>query len=243
MTEFVYGTDSLAGLVFLPREVAEEQAALVGLLDCGTWGELRAKATPEQFEKILGLAGYGSFEEYTKYLAVGRPLPGVYEEAAESFLEEDKEWPEDDDVFLESEIGAYGDGDWPPDPCYLMAEHLPGEVVEESGEYYETIFNGTYARLDAEADDVAAALRAMGHTCTEDQNLIGRTQARWQTRTPARRAHELLHPLLGGQHLRIASSSRRDARRHRTESCRGEHVREPGRRPGRHRLRRQLLQG
>jgi len=179
MTEYLYGTDHLSGLVFLPREVAEEQAALVDLLSCDTWGELRAKATPEQFEEILGLAGYGTFEEYTRYLAVGRPVPGAYEDAAEGFLDEDKEFPEDDDFFLLDEIGAYGDGDWPPDPCYLMAEHLPSEIVEEFGEYYETIFNGTYARLDPRSEEIAAALQAMGDTCVEDQALIGRAQPRW----------------------------------------------------------------
>lgn len=179
MTEYLYGTDHLAGLVFLPRDVAEEQASLVNLLDCGTWGELRAKATPEQFEEVLGLAGYGTFEEYTKYLAVGRPLPEAYDTAAESFLEEDKEWPEDDDAFLLSKISAFADGDWPPDPCYLMARHLPSEIVGDFGEYYETIFNGTFFRLEAEAEEVAAALRAAGHTCVEDQELIGRIQAHW----------------------------------------------------------------
>jgi hypothetical protein len=180
MTDFLYGMANLAGLVILPREVAKEQASLVDLIECGTWGELRAKATPEQFEEILGLAGYGSFEDYTKYLAVGRPVPGVELTAADSFLEEDKEWPDDDDLFEVRRIGAYGDGDWPPDPLYLMDQHLPQEVIDEFGDEYETVFNGTFVRFDVQdREAILAALRALGHTYTEDQALIGRTQARW----------------------------------------------------------------
>jgi hypothetical protein len=180
MTGFVYGMANLAGLVILPREVAKEQASLVDLIECGTWGELRRQATPEQFEEILGLAGYGSFEDYTKYLAVGRLVPRAELAAAVSFLEEDKEWPDDEDLFEVRRIGAYSDGDWPPDPLYLMDQYLPREIIDEFGDEYETVFNGTFVRFDVDdREAILAALCALSHTCTEEQGLISRTQARW----------------------------------------------------------------
>ena len=163
--------------VMLTRESAERVSEILGLfMECNTWGDLRREAPPDVYAEILGLAGYGDFAEYAAHLLIGNPVPGALEDAVASF-DPDARPPDDDDVFdASSQIGAFGDGDYPPDPRYLMNLEIPADLIEEHGETYETIFNGVYARFPAEAAEaIVPAMEARGHTCTRDDILVGST--------------------------------------------------------------------
>jgi hypothetical protein len=175
--EYLYAAPVDAGgaepeLVILPRDVAERQAVLVrALAQAETWGELAAAVPPEMYEEILGIAGYGTFEAFTERFFIGRPLPGVMEEAAATYTGEGP--PDPDEPFALDEIGAFGDGDFPPDVRYLMAAHLPFDIVGDFGRRYETVFNGTFAEFPASAAEaVVAALTAQGHACFENRATV-----------------------------------------------------------------------
>ncbi len=163
-------------LVVLPRESVEELAHILTLFDeCATWGELRAKASPERYTEILGMAGYGEFAEYAAHLLIGREIPGALADAATEF-DPDQRPPGDQEPFQPSnQIAAVADGDYPPDPRYLMNLEVPGDIIEAHGERFETVFNGVYARFPAAAaDSVVGELERRGHSCTEDPGQLSR---------------------------------------------------------------------
>lgn len=143
-----------------------ERAAV---LDCGTWGEV-AELGEDILEEVLGLAGFGSLEEYTQHLAItgAVPLPGVEELAEEDY--DPEEWPPlPEDEFDPRSIPAVCDGDWPPHIASIVHDDLPAEIRGEFAESYETSYNGTYSMIDAShRDKVIAALEAAGYTVSED---------------------------------------------------------------------------
>ena len=166
-------------LVILPRRVAEHLGALYEALGSSTWGELRGTASAEIYAEILGQAGYGSLDEYMARFDVGRPVPGAEAEGLRQFAAKQGEpIPADDEPFdADSDIGGYGDGDFPPAPQLSMLEVLPRDVIEKFGNVYETIFNGTFVQFPAaDVDEITAALERDGYRCTFDQALIAGTQ-------------------------------------------------------------------
>ena len=139
------------------------------VLDCGTWGEV-AELGDDILEEVLGLAGFGSLEEYTQHLAItgAVPLPGVEELAEDDY--DPEEWPPlPDDDFDPRSIPAVSDGDWPPHIASIVHDDLPAEIREEFAESYETSYNGTYSMIDAShRDKVISALEAAGYTVSEN---------------------------------------------------------------------------
>ena len=148
---------------------AEYWLKRAGVLDCGTWGEV-AELGDDILEEVLGLAGFGSLEEYTQHLAItgAVPLPGVEELAEDEYYPQ--EWPPlPDDEFDPRSIPAVCDGDWPPQIASIVHDDLPAEIREEFAESYETSYNGTYSMIDAShRNKVIAALEAAGYTVSED---------------------------------------------------------------------------
>jgi hypothetical protein len=182
MVEYVWGVVEHVSVqepefVILPRETAEEVAGILRLFEeCSTWGELRAKADPEMYDQILGMAGYGEFADSAAHLLVGREVPGALATASANF-DPDRQPPGDDEPFLPfDQIGAAADGDYPPDPRFLMNLHVPGDIVDAHGEHFETVFNGVYARFPAStAEVVISDLERRGHTCVADAALVTAT--------------------------------------------------------------------
>jgi hypothetical protein len=160
-------------LFVIPRSSADDLGETLTLFrQCHTWGELRNQASPEKFQEIAGLAGYEDFGAQSAHLLIGKPVPGALA-AARAEFEEDTELPDDDAEFNAYDIGAVADGDYPPYIYYLMALHVPSDLIDAHGEQYETVFNGTYARFDAAAaKPVIDGLVAAAHSCTEDRALI-----------------------------------------------------------------------
>lgn len=144
-------------LAILPESELDRLLPMYFVKDCTTWGEV-ASLGDEIMELVLGMAGYGTLEQYTAHLRItgAVPLPGVDALMAETF-DPDAEVPGPEDPFDISPIPAYSDGDFPPSPYLLMSEHVPSEVVEEFGRGYDTTFNGYITEFPAEAhDDVIA---------------------------------------------------------------------------------------
>jgi hypothetical protein len=159
----------------LPRRVAEQQARWVQVLSSGTWGDVRASATEDEYTEILERAGYGSFEGFVQHLSTGRPIPGSLGEAKDSF--DDVDWetlPTDDQPFAPfDDIPSVADGDFPPSVHFLMNQLLPSEIVEKYGERYETILNGTFARFAPEvARDLVKDMRDRGFDLEENTQLL-----------------------------------------------------------------------
>ena len=159
----------------LPADTVEYWLARMPVLDCRTWGQLRATVTPEVYREVLGLAGYGDFADYTEHLAITgtAPLPGVVDEAARQFAEVPDDPPGDDEPFeATDDLPACADGDWPPSPMYLMNQELPGEVLKEFAETYSTNFNGDFSTIPSEqADNALARLTELGFPLREDPRV------------------------------------------------------------------------
>ena len=164
-------------LVVLPRESAEELAGIIRLFEeCTTWGELRAKSDPKLYTEILGMAGYGEFADAAAHLLIGREVPGALAAAVANF-DPDRQPPGDDDPFQWfDQIGAAADGDYPPDPRFLMNLQVPGDLIDAHGERFNTVFNGVYARFPASAANaVIGELERRGHPCVSDPALLAAT--------------------------------------------------------------------
>jgi hypothetical protein len=134
----------------------------------------RGRTFLEAVLEVLGLAGYGDFEEYAGHLGLGTTVPGALDEGLRSFAAtSEADLPDDDDPFgLESDIPASADGDFPPDHHLPMHELLPPQTVE-LGEEYETNFNGTFVSFDAsQVGQIVQLLTNLGCLCTQDQELI-----------------------------------------------------------------------
>jgi len=169
------GTWDGEALIVLPADTVEYWLARMPVLDCRTWGQLRATVTPEVYREVLGLAGYGDFADYTEHLAVTgtAPLPGVVDEAARQFAEVPDEPPGDEEPFeATDDLPACADGDWPPSPMYLMNEELPAEVLREFAETYSTNFNGDFSTIPWDRAQAALArLTGLGFQLREDQRV------------------------------------------------------------------------
>lgn len=151
------------------RESAEHWLERAAVLGCSVWDEV-ADLGDDILEEVLGLAGYGSLEEYTRHLEItgAVPLPGVEDLAAAEY-DPDASTPLPFDEFDPSSIPAVCDGDWPPHIAWIVHEDLPVEIRDEFAESYETSYNGTYSMIDASLrDKVIAALEAAGHTASEN---------------------------------------------------------------------------
>lgn len=185
--EYVYATvtgiDGNDYFFVLPRPDAEDVADIMRIMNsCQTWGEVRRAASLERYKEILGVAGYGSLEEYVEHIFVGRPIPGALEAAAREW--EEKNWerglPADDDPFDPMEIDAYHSGDYPPTFEFLQNICLPEDLLREFGERYETSINGTFATIPPEkGPEVVVELEGRGHPCVEETDLFRRSMVRW----------------------------------------------------------------
>lgn len=178
--DLVYGITEQSSLpkslVILPRHVLEDLVAKHKALQCMTWGDVRRTCSKELFEELLGLAGFGTYEEYVAHLEVGRPVPGARELATQEYWDDAVEFPTDDTIFPGHSLPAVADGDWPTGRFILMWELLPEAVIDKYAYCYDTIFNGEACEFDpAKRDQIIAELERLGFTCVEDQALIDRT--------------------------------------------------------------------
>lgn len=185
--EFVYG--HVGGMDYeyfyiVPRAEAEEAADVMELMStCHTWGELREQASPVRFEEILYYSGFGEFDDFTWHLEIGRPLPGVYAEAAEVWEEQQEHGlPEDHDRFDPYKIDSFHSADWPTPLARTQCESLPDEVVWAFGRSYETSINGTYAEIRPEEGlEAVAMMEELGFRCVEDTELLDVVPSGWMS--------------------------------------------------------------
>lgn len=164
----------------LPESELSRLLPMYMVKDCTTWGEV-ADLGDEIMKKVLGMAGYGTLEQYTAHLKItgAVPLPGVNDLMAETF-DADAEVPGPEDPFDIGTIPAYSDGDFPPSPYLLMSEYVPSEVVEEFGRGYDTTFSGYFTEFPAEAqDDVIAWFKKAGYTVTPSSYLYQMIDPDW----------------------------------------------------------------
>ena len=168
------GWDGERTFVVVRRSTFEHWMERLPVLGCRTWGELRRTVTPEVFDEVCELCGYGSFGGYTRHLAItgAVPLPGVRDQAVASY-DPEAEIPDDDAAFdVERDVGAYGDGDWPPAVAYLMNEDLPQEILDAYAEVTMTVLNGAYAEIPVKhRRAVLRELAALGYAVAEEKRL------------------------------------------------------------------------
>jgi hypothetical protein len=176
-SDFVWTVEMSPGLgtemlYVMRRESAEYWSKRAAVLDCGVWDDV-ADLGDEILEEVLGLAGYGSLDDYTRHLAItgAVPLPGVEVMAAADY--DPDAWPPlPEDEFDPHSLPAVADGDWPPHIAWIVHEDLPAEIRDEFAECYETSFNGAYATIEPDKrDGVIAALEAAGFTVAEDPTI------------------------------------------------------------------------
>ncbi|MBK7779588.1 MAG: hypothetical protein IPJ58_02130 [Ardenticatenia bacterium] len=162
-------------LAVLPQSEYIHWSKRFAVLGASTWGELRTGVDSEVFAEVLGLAGYGDFEEYAAHLEItgAVPLPGVTEAALEDYGEVGEDLPTDDAPFnAYDDLPACADGDWPPSLFYLMSGTLPEAVLDAFADRTMTLFNGEAARIPEEvSDDALAALRGLGFQLVHEPGL------------------------------------------------------------------------
>lgn len=157
---YAFGHESM---FLLPIDVIDELIRQHAVFACTTWGEV-AQLDEDLVEEVLGMAGYGTYEQYRAHLDIvgAVPLPGVEGLMAESY-DPDAELPGPDDEFDAHRLPPVADGDWPPAPALLMTAYLPDELVERFGRTYSTTFNGDFTELDpSRGDEILAACAALG---------------------------------------------------------------------------------
>src|SRR5438045_2977908 len=110
-TRIVYG--ELGGeLVFISQARAEELSAVrLALDESKTWGELLER---------LAACSQEAHQYIVEYLGDGNEIAA-------------------DDLFDSDQIGAIGDGDWPPWPKQEMLSWVPDEIRERFGQIERTI--------------------------------------------------------------------------------------------------------
>ena len=73
--------------------------------------------------------------------------------------------PPDDEPFSADEVPGYADGDYPRWLMQAQLDWFPEELLAKYGERQSSVFNGEMLELYADkAEEIAAELRAMGHT-------------------------------------------------------------------------------
>jgi len=159
-------------LVVLPEDSAFELAEIRDLLRCRTWGELRAKASPERYRELLAKCGYGQFAELSAELDIGGGIRGALEMALAEF-DPHAVPPADGEPFHAHELAVDPAEDYPPDPHYLQNLLVSPKIVDEWGERYETSHHRPCVMLRASnVSEVITTLEAEGHRCREDSDLI-----------------------------------------------------------------------
>ena len=136
-------------VVILNRDDANEiVAALEAATNSNTWGEYR-KNCPKVF--------------------LDRDM--------EDYLEYEDELPKDDDPFSHPHH-SMEDYEWPKFADGLYGEGLPEEIVEEYGQLYGTVIDGTFIHFKPEdVDKIVQELETMGYTMERDDrtasNAVG----------------------------------------------------------------------
>lgn len=153
-------------------------------LECATWSEIESDHPEDVYFDMCEAAGFSGMAAYAEVLrAVDALWASVADdedfdedELSEAIdaLYEDADLPIPSDTFDRHQFGPHGDGDWPPHPGALMHQDLPEEIIERFAETTETIFNGTYAFINASRRaEVLAALQESGLRVLEEPGLGG----------------------------------------------------------------------
>ncbi len=136
------GSNGWDSVVFAERSRAERVAQIRAALEnSATWGEFR-RALPEgEWEDI--------FQDY-------------YDDAEEKS-------PDDDKPFDSDDVPGYAEGDYPEWLQQVQLDWFPPELIAKfGGDVGSTVLSGPVLDLPADrAEEIAAELRAMGHTVEE----------------------------------------------------------------------------
>jgi hypothetical protein len=149
-TRIVYG--ELGGhLVFIPQVRADELSAVRRALgEAKTWGELLER---------LAACSVEAHEYISQYLG---------DDGAAA-----------DDAFDPGQIGAIGDGDWPPWPKQEMLAWVPDDIRERFGQIELTTFNGeALVFTEDQAAALVSAFEAKGFIVTRDDVTVA-TASGW----------------------------------------------------------------
>ncbi|WP_156628638.1 hypothetical protein [Mycobacterium sp. 1274756.6] len=90
------------------------------------------------------------------------------------FEDWEEEVPADDEPFNSGDVPGYDDGDYPGWPAQEQLDWFPKQLIEKyAGRKANSVHSGEFLELPGErADEIAAELRAMGHTVERtDQDL------------------------------------------------------------------------
>ncbi len=130
----IYGEDFEPDVIaFVPESTAKELAGLFAALrECGTWGELRERLSPERYAEII-------------------------EKRAS---DEERDDPEPSEPFV-NDFDVFSEGDWPALPKQMQGDWMPDDV-KAIGEYVHSPVSGSWTQFTAAQEDevVRGAARA-----------------------------------------------------------------------------------
>ncbi len=157
LLEFVYGTvrglDGVDRFFVVPSFVAEDTAQVVDVLTgCSTWGEVRERASSDQYEELLAGAGY-----------------------------DDEDPPGDDDPFDPNDVDGLQSAEYPMTHEVAHESYLPGDLLHRFGEIEQRFLEGPVWTIPvANGPALVAELERRGHVCVEDTAVLAREQDRFE---------------------------------------------------------------
>lgn len=161
-------------LIALPTAVVDDMVLRARVLECTTWGQVRALGDLI-YNEVVDRSGYRPGGDMTWHFAIEGTAPGLWPsvaDEAEAALRSEAEPPDDTEPFdVEAELHT-GDGDWPPSAFFLMNGYLPAELIDRCGHREKTVLNGAFAWLNPERRaEVGDALSQDGSAIGDDPRL------------------------------------------------------------------------
>lgn len=139
---FGTGSNDKDSVVFAERERAERAVQIrAAIEESTTWGEFRRALPPGEWDSYF----------------------------LEHFEDCEEEVPDDDQAFDSDDVPGYAEGDYPEWLQQVQLDWFPPELIAKyGGDVGSTVLSGPVLDLPAErAGEIAAELRAMGHTVEE----------------------------------------------------------------------------
>lgn len=174
----VQGEHGGSNLIIIPREKAEELAAIRGALQARTWGEFRVKMPAHRLHEVLHTfpecGAWAGFDFY--YRAHARTGTRGEREtlwAQYEALAPGQRVPLDEDAFVLKAVPGAGRGHWPERPEQAMLRWLPPLICGRFGRRVSRRSHGDFMLFGPErAPEILAALEAAGFVCCWDEELV-----------------------------------------------------------------------
>jgi hypothetical protein len=161
-------------MFLLPEAPARYWLRHQSVLDCTTWGDVRAIG-PDVYVSVLGLAGDEELEEFGPVFSSEGELtsdPADLLDKAEALINTRSSLPDDSESLDLESLWGFDDGDWPPSVHVLMRSYVPNFIQMYYSIRFETVLQGTFVFIPAQySQEVCDELTEAGHDVVQDEEM------------------------------------------------------------------------